>query len=56
MRDIDLHTEVEALFTAPTLVELAAVVGQGSPREVQVPENLIPDPAAARSTSGDVYL
>ncbi|HYH83626.1 MAG TPA: non-ribosomal peptide synthetase, partial [Longimicrobium sp.] len=43
MRRRGLHAEVSALFTTPTLAELAAVVS-GESRDVFVPENLIPDP------------
>ncbi|HEU0299707.1 MAG TPA: amino acid adenylation domain-containing protein, partial [Longimicrobium sp.] len=41
MRRRGLHAEVSALFTAPTLAELAAAVGS-VPFEVQVPANGIP--------------
>jgi len=55
MREIDLHVEVQALFEAPTLAALAAEVGRDS-REVEVPDNRIPDPEAADSTNQDIYL
>jgi aryl carrier-like protein len=51
MREIGLHLEVQALFEAPTLAALAEEVG-GASREVEVPDNLIPDPNAG----GDIYL
>ncbi|HET7462073.1 MAG TPA: amino acid adenylation domain-containing protein, partial [Longimicrobium sp.] len=41
MRRRGLHADVRALFTTPTLAELAAAVG-GGPREVEVPPNAIP--------------
>jgi amino acid adenylation domain-containing protein len=55
MRQRGLHLEVRALFTAPTLAELAAEVG-GESREVHVPDNLIPDPGADDSRNQDIYL
>ncbi|HEX2092852.1 MAG TPA: phosphopantetheine-binding protein, partial [Longimicrobiaceae bacterium] len=57
MRRKGLHTEVRALFTTPTVAELAAVVGD-KPRGVQVPPNLIPGPAAspAGQDPGDLEL
>jgi non-ribosomal peptide synthetase component F len=45
MRARGLHADVRALFTAPTLAELAAAIGS-EPGEVAVPEYLIPEPAA----------
>ncbi|HLJ89058.1 MAG TPA: amino acid adenylation domain-containing protein, partial [Candidatus Angelobacter sp.] len=45
MRQKGLHVDVRALFTAPTLAELAAQVGAES-REVRIPPNLIPADAA----------
>ncbi|HEX7240219.1 MAG TPA: condensation domain-containing protein, partial [Longimicrobiaceae bacterium] len=41
MRRCGLHADVRALFTTPTLAELAAAVG-GATLEVQVPPNRIP--------------
>ncbi|HEX2093064.1 MAG TPA: amino acid adenylation domain-containing protein, partial [Longimicrobiaceae bacterium] len=46
MRRRGLHAEVRALFTTPTLTELAAVVGRES-FEVSVPPNGIPTPCEA---------
>ena len=40
MRQRGLHADVRAMFTAPTLAELAAAVGAES-REVHVPANQI---------------
>ncbi|HEV2735821.1 MAG TPA: amino acid adenylation domain-containing protein, partial [Longimicrobiaceae bacterium] len=41
MRRRGLHADVRALFTTPTVAEIAAAVG-GAPLEVQVPPNRIP--------------
>ncbi|HEX2188119.1 MAG TPA: amino acid adenylation domain-containing protein, partial [Longimicrobiaceae bacterium] len=46
MRQRGLHADVRALFTTPTLAELAAAVG-GASREVEVPANGIPTPCEA---------
>lgn len=46
MRRAGLHTDVRALFVAPTLTALAAVVG-GDSRVVEVPPNRIPPGCAA---------
>ncbi|HEX2092010.1 MAG TPA: condensation domain-containing protein, partial [Longimicrobiaceae bacterium] len=46
LRRRGLHTEVRALFTTPTLAELAAVVG-GESAEAEVPPNRIPTPCDA---------
>ncbi|HOB96248.1 MAG TPA: amino acid adenylation domain-containing protein, partial [Aquabacterium sp.] len=45
MRQAGLHTDVQALFTASSLAELAQAVG-GESRAVAVPPNLIPADAA----------
>jgi aryl carrier-like protein len=53
MKRQGLHTEVRALFTAPTLAGLAAQV-DGTSRDVQVPPNLIPTAAAVAVPADDV--
>jgi aryl carrier-like protein len=60
MRRRRLHVEVGALFTRPTIAELAQAVGSESPRVV-VPANLIPeldaiDPDEVGSEDLEVYL
>jgi amino acid adenylation domain-containing protein len=60
MRRRGLHVEVGALFTRPTVAELALAVGAGGP-EVAVPPNLIPEldpdePDGVGSGQLEVYL
>ncbi|MEQ5842845.1 amino acid adenylation domain-containing protein [Paraburkholderia acidicola] len=50
MRQVGLHTDIRALFTAPTLAELAAQVNHEQ-HEVQVPPNLIPADAERITSS-----
>jgi len=44
MRKQGLHADVRALFATPTLAAFAAAI-ESAPRELDVPANLIPDPA-----------
>ncbi|MBB4636050.1 non-ribosomal peptide synthetase [Longimicrobium terrae] len=52
MRKRELHADVRALFTAPTLAEFAAAIGS-APGEALVPENLIPEPVISAAGPDD---
>jgi len=53
LRREGLHADVRALFTTPTLGELAAAVGRDS-RDVNVPANLIPGEFSHASTAPEI--